>query len=146
MSKHQQKKNPPAVSSDNDETATQLLLTPGAVAPVMEPTTGADVVSAADGAAESSHQLRPDNPWQRVETQLGALTTALLHLVALVMPIAAGSSPVADRPGFSPNTRVTAAILTTAKENGASAASSSLPRGDSLSIVTPAAKENADHG
>ncbi|CAM9771411.1 unnamed protein product [Lampetra planeri] len=99
MSKHQQKKNPPAVSSDNDETATQLLLTPGAVAPVMEPTTGADVVSAADGAAESSHQLRPDNPWQRVETQLGALTTALLHLVALVMPIAAGSSPVADRPG-----------------------------------------------
>ncbi|CAM9282417.1 unnamed protein product [Lampetra fluviatilis] len=35
MSKHQKKKNPPAVSSDDDETATRLLPTPGAVAPGM---------------------------------------------------------------------------------------------------------------
>ncbi|CAN0416798.1 unnamed protein product [Lampetra fluviatilis] len=35
---------------------------------------------------------------QRVETQLSALTTALLHLVALVMPIAAGGNPVVGRP------------------------------------------------
>ncbi|CAN0233242.1 unnamed protein product [Lampetra fluviatilis] len=77
--------------------ATQLLPTPGAVAPVMEPTTGADVAPVADDAAELSHQLRPGDPWRRVETQLGALTTALLHLVAFVTPIAVGGSPTVDR-------------------------------------------------
>ncbi|CAN0105942.1 unnamed protein product [Lampetra planeri] len=96
MSKHHKKKNPPAVSSEDDEMATQLLPTPGAVAPVMEPTTGAVV---ADGGAEMIQQLRPDEPWSRVETQLGALITALLRLLALVKPIAAGGSLVVDRPG-----------------------------------------------
>ncbi|CAM9785085.1 unnamed protein product [Lampetra fluviatilis] len=178
MSKHQKKKNPPAVSSDDDETATQLLQTLGAVAPVMEPTTGADVAPVADGAAEPGQQLRPDEPWQRVETQLGTLTTVLL-LVTLVTPIAAGGSPVMDRPGvdvqragdgasegpplvstaailggvetaaislFPPSLCVTAAILTTAAESGASAASSSLPHGVSPSIAKPAAKESVDRG
>ncbi|CAM9419884.1 unnamed protein product [Lampetra fluviatilis] len=102
MSKHQKNNNTLTVSSDDDdEAATQLLPTPGPMVPVMEPTAGANVAPAADGAAELPHQLHPDDPWRRVETQLSALTTALLHLVAVVTPITTGGGPVVDHPGVN---------------------------------------------
>ncbi|CAM9734769.1 unnamed protein product [Lampetra fluviatilis] len=116
--------------------ATQLLPTPGAVAPVIEPTTGANVAPAVDGAAEPVKQLRPDDPWQRVETHLGALTTALLRLVALVMPIAAGGSPVVDRLGVDMQRA----------GDGASEGPPLLLREVSPSIATPTANESADRG
>ncbi|CAN0374162.1 unnamed protein product [Lampetra planeri] len=142
----------------------------------MEPTTGADVTPAADGRAELPHPLRPDDLWRRVETQLSDLTTALLHLVALVMRIAAGGGPVVDCPGadvqrpvdgasegpplvdttaipgrvetaaISQSPATTHPILNTTVESGVAAATLLLPRNGSPDIATPAAKESTDCG
>ncbi|CAN0421688.1 unnamed protein product [Lampetra planeri] len=93
MSKHLKNKNPPVVSSDDDNSVTQDLLTPGAVDPFTGTTAGAVIVPETDGAGAPSSSPHADDGWQRVAEQLDSLRTVYLQLVTLV-----ASSAGTDRP------------------------------------------------
>ncbi|CAM9440680.1 unnamed protein product [Lampetra fluviatilis] len=94
MSKHLNKKNTPAPSSDDDDDSlTQDLPTPGAVDPVTVTTAGATIAPGKDVGAAPSSSPGADDGWRRVAEQIDSLRTVLLHLMTLVASSAAPGWP-----------------------------------------------------
>ncbi|CAN0416372.1 unnamed protein product [Lampetra planeri] len=83
MSKHLKKKNPPVPSSDDDDSPTPDLSTPGAVNPITATTAGGAIAPEENVGVAPSSSLRVGNYWQCIMERLNSLQTVLLQLVKL---------------------------------------------------------------